>query len=196
MALVSSQGPVESAKMRVMVKILLTGRPGVGKTTVIRKAVASGLSIAGGFFTEEIRQGGQRLGFRVKDLHTGEEGLLAHVDHRNGPRVGKYTVDVASFARIGVEALRQAATRQGCIIMDEIGKMELSSKAFAEVAAELMESDHAILATIPAIRHPLLDRLRARPDATVIEVTLSNRDSLPGRIVELLKSGSRQARRE
>ena len=45
-------------------RYLLTGRPGVGKTTLLRKIAAglSGLSI-GGFFTQEIRERGSRMGF-------------------------------------------------------------------------------------------------------------------------------------
>ncbi len=41
--------------MHLKKSILLTGNPGVGKTTVIKK-VLSGLKNAGGFFTEEIRK--------------------------------------------------------------------------------------------------------------------------------------------
>ena len=88
--------------------ILVEGRPGGGKTTLIRKVVALGIPLAGGFLTEEIRQSGRRVGFRVEDIHSGGGGILAHVDRKGRPRVGKYGVDVASFDRIGVNALREA----------------------------------------------------------------------------------------
>jgi len=169
-----------------MVKILLTGRPGVGKTTVIRKVVAAGLPLGGGFLTEEIRQERQRIGFRVEDLRTGEEGILAHVDRKGRPRVGRYGVDIASFERIGVAALREALRREGCIIIDEIGKMELFSEAFREVVTEVFDSDRPVLGTIPLHRRPFLDRLRGRDDMTLIEITPSNRSALPERLIEML----------
>jgi nucleoside-triphosphatase len=168
-------------------KILITGRPGVGKTTVIRRVVAGGVRLAGGFVTEEIRRGGRRLGFRVEDLHSGADGILAHVDRKGRPRVGKYGVDVASFDRVGVQALREAMGRQGCVIIDEIGKMELCSQAFAEAAAAAMDADHPVLGTIPIHRHPFLDELRQRKDVTLVEVTFTNRDALPARLAAMLE---------
>ena len=102
-----------------MAKILITGRPGIGKTTVIQKVLERMKPMAGGFFTEEIRKRGNRLGFRVRDIHTGKEGILAHVEHRGGPRVGKYGVDIDSFEEIGVAALVEAMGREGCVVIDE-----------------------------------------------------------------------------
>ncbi|MFQ6001621.1 MAG: nucleoside-triphosphatase, partial [Anaerolineae bacterium] len=72
--------------------ILLAGRPGVGKTTVIKQVVEMLGGEAGGFYTEEIRQGGRRLGFKIITLE-GEEGVLAHVDIKGAPRVSKYGVN-------------------------------------------------------------------------------------------------------
>lgn len=178
-------------------KILITGRPGVGKTTVIRKFLAGAGSIAGGFLTEEIRQSGRRVGFRVEDVHDGTEGILAHADYDSGPRVGKYRVDVAAFESIGVKALSEALHRRGTVIIDEIGKMELCSEAFQQAVTEVMDSDHPVLATIPIHRHPFLVKLRRRGDVTLIELTTANRDELPLRLLELLdvsdQGGSTQA---
>ena len=167
-------------------RILLTGRPGVGKTTLVRQVVAAGVPVAGGFLTEEIRKGGRRLGFRVRDVHSGREGILAHVDRKGGPRVGKYGVDVASFDRIGVGALRGALGRAGCLIIDEIGKMELCSQAFREAVAAAMDSDRAVVATVPIYGLAFVDELKRRPDVILIEITRSNRDALPARVMELL----------
>ena len=46
--------------------LLITGAPGIGKTSVIRRA-AEGLKHKGlrGFYTEEIREDGERRGFRL-----------------------------------------------------------------------------------------------------------------------------------
>ena len=60
--------------------LLLTGSPGVGKTTVIRRVAAElpGWH-ARGFTTEEIRVGGRRTGFGLETLD-GRAETLAHVD--------------------------------------------------------------------------------------------------------------------
>jgi nucleoside-triphosphatase THEP1 len=46
--------------------LLIAGTPGIGKTTAIRR-VADELEAKGlwGFYTEKIREGGERLGFRL-----------------------------------------------------------------------------------------------------------------------------------
>jgi nucleoside-triphosphatase len=160
-------------------KILLTGRPGIGKTTVVLKVASLLKSVAGGFYTEEIREAGRRLGFRVRDVRTGKEGILSQVNFPGPHRVGKYGVDVASFERIGVAALKEALGRKGCILVDEIGKMELCSARFQEAMKLAMDSPNPFLATIPLFSHPFLDGLKNRPDATLIHVTSANRDALP-----------------
>jgi nucleoside-triphosphatase len=85
------------------VALLLTGRPGIGKTTVVRATARklTGLRLLG-FYTEEIRHGSARRGFRLITFES-EEAVIAHVDLPR-PRVSKYGVDVTAidrFAAIG-----------------------------------------------------------------------------------------------
>lgn len=65
-----------------MSRILLEGRPGIGKTTVALRLVAElrarGVDVAG-FTTRELRERGRRVGFEIEDL-AGERAVLAHVD--------------------------------------------------------------------------------------------------------------------
>ena len=159
-------------------KILLEGRSGVGKTTVIRRSVerllVSGVSVAG-FTTEELREGGRRVGFAVEALG-GERGVLAHVDRPGPPRVGRYGVDRDTFERIALPSLQ---TRADIVVVDELGKMQLVSSAFHEAVAALFERDRPVLATVHAFPHPVTDALKQRADVELIRVTERNRDALP-----------------
>lgn len=168
--------------------ILLTGRPGVGKTTVIRKVVARLGERCGGFYTAEMRQRGRRVGFRIVTLD-GREGVLAHVDIRGRPRVGRYGVNLRDLDEIGVAALRDALTTREVVVVDEIGKMELFSPAFKEVVLAAIEGPKAVLGTIMLKPHPWADRIKSLPRVTVLEVTRANRDTLPKRVVKLLDEG-------
>ncbi|MBU4178886.1 MAG: hypothetical protein KJ625_02965, partial [Actinobacteria bacterium] len=68
--------------------LLLTGKPGCGKTTVIRRAV-DGRSDAGGFYTGEVREGGRRTGFSITTLD-GRSGILAGTDIESSVHLGRY----------------------------------------------------------------------------------------------------------
>lgn len=164
--------------------LLLTGRPGVGKTTVIKKVARALGETAGGFFTEEIRSSsGRRTGFRLVTLR-GEEAVMAHVDLRKPrhPRVSRYGVDLGAVERVGVVALQGAMASGRIIIVDEIGKMELLSDAFKHTVLEAVESECTLLGTAMRGSDPWVDDLRARKHVQVWEVTSSNRDELSGQI--------------
>jgi nucleoside-triphosphatase len=169
------------------VRVLLEGRPGVGKTTVAGRLaglLAEARVPVAGFITREIREGGRRVGFGVEALN-GESGILAHVDIPGPPRVGKYGVDLEAFERIAIPAL-SAAT--GVTVIDELGKMELASARFGHAISALFESSHPIVATVHAHRHPFTDDLKERPDVEVMRVNRENRDRLPGRLADRLSA--------
>jgi len=152
---------------------LLTGRPGTGKTSLIRQSV-SGLEIsAGGFYTEEIRHQGTRLGFRLVTLDGGE-AILAHVDYNKRFRVGKYGVDLDSLERVGVAALKRAADRCDLVVVDEIGKMEMFSPQFRDTVSAIIDSGKRLLGTILLNSHPWADTIKRRPQVTLITVTRAN----------------------
>jgi nucleoside-triphosphatase len=171
--------------------LLLTGRPGIGKTTVI-VAVAEALrERAGGFYTKEIRGPGGRQGFRLVTLG-GQEAVMAHVNLRKPgrPRVGRYSVDVEAIERVGVTALRQAMRQKQIVVVDEIGKMELFCGPFKDVVLQAMNGPYTVVATAMANPNPWVDSLKAMPNVTCWEVTAGNRDSLARQVVRWLGEGT------
>lgn len=169
-----------------MSKILLTGRPGIGKTTLARKVVSRLPAEAGGFYTEEIRESGRRVGFSIATLD-GQRGILAHVNHPGKQRVGKYGVNIEDLERIAVPALLRAVSSSRLVVMDELGRMELFSSVFQEAVRTVFDSDASILATIQDRSNAFLDAIRARSDVKLFRVTEQNRDSLAETLIKLLK---------
>jgi nucleoside-triphosphatase len=77
--------------------LLITGFPGVGKTTLIKKfSEALKRLYPVGFYTEEIREGGERKGFELISLE-GKRGLLSHKEISSPYQVGQYKVDIKAF---------------------------------------------------------------------------------------------------
>lgn len=167
--------------------LLLTGAPGVGKTTVIRGAVASlsGTRLSG-FYTEELRREGVRLGFRLVTFD-GRSAVIAHVDHRGGPRVGKYGVDVAAIDLFARSAL---TTPADVYLVDEIGKMECLSDAFVETMRRLLDSGRPVVATIGQRGSGFIAEVKRRADVELWQVTRANRDAMPDEVLRWLASVS------
>lgn len=165
--------------------VLLTGRPGVGKTTVIQQAVEKLGRPAGGFYTREMRAGGKRVGFEMVTLD-GERPVLAHVDFEGPERLGKYHVDVAALEGVGVRAVRRSVEAGRLVVIDEIGPMEAKSGRFREAVIAVLDSDAPLLGTIHRRSTPFTDAITSREDVTVIEVTHANRDDLPARVAAMV----------
>jgi nucleoside-triphosphatase len=175
--------------------LLLTGLPGVGKSTVFRKLaelLAERGYRVGGMATGEIRQGSTRLGFEVTDLATGRRGVLAHVHQAQGPRLGKYRVNLADLEAVGVEAVRRAVAEADVVFVDEVGPMELFSPSFKQAVEEAVESGKPLVVTVHhRARDSLIQRLRAHPAARLLEVTTDNRSRLARELAEEFPSGEK-----
>jgi len=149
---------------------LLTGKPGTGKTSLIKQAVTELEGRAGGFYTEEIRSQGTRLGFRLVTMD-GHEAILAHTDFNKRFQVGKYGVDVDSLDRVGVSALRKAAEQCDLVVVDEIGKMELFSADFREAVLEIIGGGKRVLGTIMLHANPWADAIKRQSQVILVTVT-------------------------
>ena len=166
---------------------LLTGAPGTGKTTIIRAVISASKAKAGGFYTQEIRQGMVRLGFEIVTLD-GSRAVLAHVDIRGPQRVGKYGVDVASLDRVAVPAMRQAIRECDIVVVDEIGKMELLSPAFRKVLIEALNSERRLVGTIMLQPHPFADQIKRDSRVQVVRVSKTNRQQIIHEVTTWLQS--------
>lgn len=166
--------------------ILLTGKPGVGKTTVIKKIVPLLGVDAGGFYTEEIRVMDRRMGFRIVTLD-GKDGILAHVDCNSNYKVGKYRVDLDSFESVAIPTLEKAIKDKAIIVIDEIGKMELFSMKFKELVSNILDGEKSLLSVIKENGDVFTENIKKRVDVTMITVNYENREHLPEKVFEILK---------
>ncbi|MEM2518262.1 MAG: NTPase [Candidatus Bathyarchaeia archaeon] len=181
--------------------LLITGSPGVGKTTLLLKVVetlrARGYSV-GGMVSREVRPCGTRVGFEILDLaDNNRRGWLAHVQQKIGPQVGKYRVNLEDLNGVGVEAILRAVRECDVIAIDEIGPMELFSENFRQAVAKALESGKLVIAVVHwKARDKLIDDTKARRDAEIFNVTFGNRDELHKVVVqkaeEFLRGGVRR----
>lgn len=159
--------------------ILITGRPGVGKTTLIR-TIAHQLQDyqPAGFYTEEIRVGGVRKGFRLIALN-GRQQVLSHVEFQSSDRVSRYGVDVIGFERL-LEQLDLRHVPSPVLVIDEIGKMECCSTRFKDEVTALLDSPRIVIATIALKGDGFIEGIKQRHDCRLVTVTELNRNQLAG----------------
>ena len=169
--------------------LLLTGVPGVGKTTVLRRVKdrLAGRQLRG-FLTDEIRnRRGARLGFRIETLD-GRTARLAGVGLRSTDRVGRYSVDVGALDAVAVPAL--VLEERAIYLIDEIGKMECLSRAFTDAVARLLDSPCPVIATVAQRGAGFIAEVKRHPRAELWEITRGNRETMPERIVSWLDAGT------
>ncbi|MGB9811621.1 MAG: NTPase [Dictyoglomus turgidum] len=124
-----------------MMKIFITGQPGVGKTTLLKKIYnfcREKSIVVCGFITEEVRENRFRIGFDLITLGDNQRLNFASIYKETPYKFGKYFLDIA--------ALENVMDRIFCIeaevyIIDEIGKMEFFSERFKEKIHKIMEND-------------------------------------------------------
>jgi len=176
----------------------ITGRPGVGKTTVLLNA-ANGLKNkgyrVGGMLSREVRQEGTRIGFEIVDFSTGQRGWLAHVNQPTGPQVSKYRVNLHDLDQIGVKAIQNALRDAEVVIVDEIGPMELFSSTFKQVIKDAIDSQKLLLGVIHhSARDPIIDSIKRRIDTEIVEVTMENRQQLHNLLIQKTIQSLREKR--
>ncbi|MFH0848678.1 MAG: NTPase [archaeon] len=172
--------------------ILISGPPGVGKTTVLIRAIehfrAHGFEV-GGMITSEIREQNRRIGFQIADLRSKQKGWLARTNTGEGARFGRYRVVVEDLESVGVAAILNALQEDmiEIVIVDEIGPMELTSESFRQAIKLCLGSQKTVIATIHYLsKDPFITHVKSTSGATRFNVTLENRDALPDRLLELM----------
>lgn len=127
------------------------------------------------------------MGFEIKDLSTGERGWLAHVNQPEGPRIGKYRVNLTDLEVIGVGAILRALQTADILAIDEIGPMELSSQAFSNTLIRAVESSKPMLGTVHyGLKNPLVADIKEREDVEILKVTYENRETLHNLIADMM----------
>ncbi len=165
-------------------KILITGAPGIGKTTLIIRLSEKLKSLNPiGFFTSEIRKNNIRVGFELISPD-GRKFIFSHVEIDSPLRVGKYGVDISAFENF-LESTDFLNPACNLILIDEIGKMECFSIKFKHLIEDLLKGEKSLIATIALRGEGFIHEVKEHPRVKSFELTRRNRNTLSGDILEL-----------
>ena len=155
--------------------ILVTGPPRSGKSTLIEKVVQGISRPATGFFTQELREKGRRVGFSITTLE-GKTGVLAHQSIRSTFRVGKYRVNLEDLDQIAVPSMLPSTPDQ-IVVVDEIGKMECFSRLFKETLLEILSSTNLVIGSVAIKGDRFIQSIKKRDDVSLVFITEKTRDA-------------------
>lgn len=167
--------------------ILMTAAPGTGKSTAIQKIISLiGKDRCGGVYAGEIAENGERTGFKITTLD-GKEGVLSSIYSSSPLRVAEFGVNLEEFESICLPALKDALENKEVLIIDEIGPMQMYSKAYQDMLIQIAESGKTAVGTIYQGPYPWIDEFKKHKNVELIELSLENRDWLPAHIVKTMK---------
>jgi nucleoside-triphosphatase THEP1 len=128
--------------------IFISGNPGCGKSTLIKKFLEeiSNKKVSG-IITPEIRVNGARQGFKIFDLASGKEEILASVNFERGPGVSRYRVNIEGIDII-MDIFLESYENSEYVVIDEIGMMEFYSKKFKDTIQMVINSNKTVIATL------------------------------------------------
>ncbi|MEM0301726.1 MAG: NTPase [Archaeoglobaceae archaeon] len=161
-------------------KVAVTGKPGIGKTTLCLKVyetLKEKFRISG-FLTQEERVGGVRTGFKLMDLSSKSEARLAKVG-KGEITVGKYVVLLEEFESF----LENLDLSGDLVIIDEVGPMELKSSKFIFMIQNLMNRENLLFTVHYKSNHWLIERIKK--EFRLYTIDEANRNFVTQEIVKL-----------
>ena len=181
--------------------ILITGVPGIGKTTLFKIILShcKRISNVTGFYVDEERaEGNGRTGFSVVTIPDNNKcklaSLVRDVGEGDRPKMGRWSVYLNEFERTCLPILKDVnnikSSTKTIVMIDEIGKMELLSSDFTNLMSSLLSSppdNVLIVSTIALHGSGLVSTAKALPNVDTHEVTSENRDDLPDMLLKIIE---------
>ncbi|MDP2193477.1 MAG: nucleoside-triphosphatase [Alphaproteobacteria bacterium] len=170
-------------------KIFITGKPGVGKTTLLEQIISKlALKNMMGCVVKEQRDNGQRTGFHIQYTPAQPATLLALKNiHISDHYVSKYSVNIDGIEHEMLPFMEKMLMTEDVplLFFDEIGRMQNKSPLFLPMLNHLLEKSTSFLATILYDDEEWTLPFKHNPHYFFITVTEENRDMVGDQIISL-----------
>ncbi len=166
-----------------MYNLFLTGKIGIGKSTLLKKVIKELHLSLGGYTTERIFESYFRK-YVIKSLYDNRiTYTILKVDSRDDSK--EYFMD--SFEKGAVSILDKSLKERELIVLDELGDTENNMDLFTDKVFELLDSKKIVFGILKENNCDFLNAITARDDVIVITITEDNRDYILEDIIDILK---------
>ncbi|MGN1148921.1 MAG: nucleoside-triphosphatase [Lachnospiraceae bacterium] len=173
-----------------MNNILITGQPGSGKSTLVRRLVRELQQVPYGYCTVRRHKYIDRKmaywGFWMTELPEKKSRCeISRVYPGSRPECF-----AEAFETFGVRCLLRALelTKPGdLVIMDEVGRFEAAALQFQKEIDRVLDSDRLVLAVLKKEPIPFHEKIKQRTDAILVDLDLQNREEVLQEILERIE---------
>jgi nucleoside-triphosphatase len=164
--------------------ILIVGRNGVGKSTLIRALIETIPAPVCGVITKKESPGPD--GFCPVYIHSYGAPRLYHENNRIGLCRERSSIAFPEAFDRFAEGMR--FPENSVIVFDELGFLESNAPRFTEAVLRTLDEASFVIAAVRDKQTPFLDAVRSHPRADVYYIDPENRDRLRETLIGKLPS--------
>ena len=171
--------------------LFLTGKRGIGKSTIISWVISQISVKISGFKTVYIPElnGDSNLYLLDADnglnMCIGDYNKIAH----KSPKT-KIEIYPDKFISVGIPLLQKSLNSK-LIIMDELGWIESSCTEFQNSVLSILNNDVPVIGVIRDTHTPFLDTIRGHPNVSILNVTTQNREYLREKVLQHIQDNTK-----
>lgn len=171
-----------------MSKIIIQGKRGVGKSTLIRLLLSeySTDNIYGFFTKKEAPADDGFCKVYMHDAHCkkrfyNDENLIGRCKACHG------TANPSTFDKLGVHLLEDIP-QDAVVVMDELGFFESDAHLFQSKVLDILSSSRTVIAAIKDKETDFLDTIRSTEKNNIFNITEDNRDELAQMLISMIRN--------
>ena len=161
--------------------LFLFGDSGVGKSTVLRTALAQRRIVPAGFHTRKIGVAVYLCPAASACYDTSHQIATVHA--------AQSCTDTAKFAQLGTQYLSHIPAG-ALVLMDELGRLEQAVPAFQKQVLSVLDGPYTVLGVIKQANAgsdaPWLAQVRRHPKVRLLSVTAENREAVLRDVLQFL----------
>ncbi|CAC12127.1 conserved hypothetical protein [Thermoplasma acidophilum] len=173
------------------IKIGITGPVGSIKSEALQKIIDmlknDNLNVQG-VLVSKVTNNGKLTGYTIEDIESKRKAQFCFDNFVSRVKIDKLGVDTKILEEILIPSLQKARETADVIVIDEIGKLENTTKKVHAEIEETLKCGKPLIVTLhKRSRNPVLQEIKSLEGVRVFDITPINKNILPFKVMHVLK---------